>query len=217
MKFKYPELTTTSINNLRFYQISDDVFYPSITSILGRTLPEEKAKALKAWQTALGTKADKITRDAANRGTAVHLLAERFLKGEELKQSGDTFSTEDINSFNSLKIKLKNINEVWGQEVSLFSNLIGVAGRCDLIAMYGDKPAIIDFKTSIRIKDQKRIEDYKLQMCAYSIMHNEMFNTDIDTGIILMTSGGFPQEFRVDLTKYVDSLLSRIDEFYKKL
>jgi hypothetical protein len=49
-------------------------------------------------------------------------------------------------------------------------------------------------------------------------MHNELFGTEITDGVILMTSaGGFPQEFFVDLTKYVEPLVKRIDEFYQKL
>jgi ATP-dependent exoDNAse (exonuclease V) beta subunit len=181
-------------------------------------MSEEKATSLKRWQTSLGVDvAQKKTQEAADRGTAVHLLAERFLKKEDLFQN-QIFSQADINSFNALKLKLSRIEEVWGQEVALFSDLIEVAGRCDVIGVYKGVPSIIDFKTSTRLKTPAQVEDYRLQLCAYSIMHNEMFETDINTGIILMTSdGGFPQEFIVDLTKYVEPLLTRIEKFYEKL
>lgn len=218
MKFNYPEMNTVSHANMRFYE-THGKFYPSITTVLGNTIPEEKAQSLKKWQTSLGVSAAKQkTQEAADHGTAVHLLAERYLKKEELIQQSDNFSQQNIAAFNALKLKLNKVEEIWGQEIALFSDLIGVAGRTDLIGVYKGKPSIIDFKTSSRLKGPKQIEDYRLQLCAYAIMHNEMFNTNIVDGVILMTSdGGFPQEFFVDLSQYVEPLMIRVDEFYEKL
>jgi Ackermannviridae exonuclease len=219
MKFDYPQLQTVPVKGLRFYETPSGKFYPSITTILGDTMPADKAEALKKWAQGIGQdKAKKITEDAAHNGTMVHLLTERFFKGEPLQQPGDSFSTGDMAGFNAIKLKLKKVEEVWGQEVSLYSDLLELAGRCDLIGVYKGKPSIIDFKTSIRIKNEKQIEDYRLQVCAYAIMHNELFGTEITDGVILMTSaGGFPQEFCLDLTKYVEPLISRVDAFYQKL
>lgn len=219
MSFNYPEMNSTSYNNMRFYETAGGKFYPSITTVLGNTVPVEKAASLKRWQDSLGAEnARQKTQEAADHGTAVHLLAERYLKKEELIQKGDNISQQNLAAFNALKLKLNKVEEVWGQEIALFSDLIGVAGRTDLIGVYKGKPSIIDFKTSSRLKSQKQIDDYRLQLCAYAIMHNEMFGTNIVDGVILMTSdGGFPQEFFVDLSQYVEPLMSRVDEFYAKL
>lgn len=219
MKFPYPEMSTTPFNGMRFYETPEGKFMPSITTILGGTASEKKEIALKNWQRSLGMdEAQRKTKEAADRGTAVHLLCERYLKKEVLIPEGEKFSNEDIASFNALKLKLNRIQEVWGQEVALYSDIIEVAGRCDVIGVYKDKQSIIDFKTSSSIKGEERIEDYKLQLCAYSIMHNEMFGTNIVDGVILMTSaGGFPQEFNVNLLDYVEPLMIRVDDFYKKL
>lgn len=216
MNFTYPDLKATEFRGMRFYETPEGNYYPSITTVLGKTISEEKEKALKSWQMSLGMDlAQKKTKEAADRGTAVHLLAERFIKGEELIYPGEQFDQAAIASFNALKMKLKKIVP-WAQEVALYSDELGVAGRTDLIGEYNGTPAIVDFKTSSRIKNDSDIEDYKHQLCAYAIMHNEMFGTDIGTGIILMTSaGGFPQEFRVDLSKYKDALLQRVNVFYK--
>lgn len=218
MKFDYPEMSTVPFKGMRFYETPAGNFYPSITTILGGTASAEKTKALKNWQTSLGADlAQKKTQEAADRGTAVHLLAERYLKGEELIQ-GESFNPVDVKSFNALKLKLNKITDIWGQEVALYSDIIALAGRCDCIGTYKGTPSIIDFKTSSRLKNDSHIEDYKLQLCAYSIMHNEMFGTEIDTGVILMTSdGGFPQEFIVNLIDWVEPLMERLDAFYKKL
>jgi genome maintenance exonuclease 1 len=219
MKYPYPEMESITEPGVGRVYIRNEKFYPSITTILGGTMPQEKAKALKSWQNSLGKeKAAKVTKDAADNGTVIHTLTERFLKKEELVRPGDNFTTDNMAGFNALKLKLKKIDEVWGLEVPLYSDLIEVAGRCDCVGVYRGKPSIIDFKTSMRLKNDKAIEDYKLQITAYSIMHNELFGTEITDGVILMTSaGGFPQEFFVDLTKYVEPLVKRIDEFYQKL
>lgn len=219
MKFNYPSLTASQFKGMRFYETPNGKFYPSITTILGNTIPEEKAVALKKWQQSLGVAAAAAkTKAAADNGEAVHLLAERFLKKEELIRPSDNFTQADISGFNALKLKLKKVDEVWAQEVSLYSDLLELAGRVDCVGVYDGKPAIIDFKTSVRLKTKEQVEDYRLQITAYSIMHNELFGTDIVDGVILMTSaGGFPQEFRVDLTKYITPLVARVDEFYHKL
>jgi genome maintenance exonuclease 1 len=219
MKFDYPEMETVPFNNMRFYSAPNGRYYPSITTVLGGTASEEKVQALKKWEMSLGVSvAKQKTQDAANRGTAVHLLAERYLKKENLIKDGETFSPEDVSSFNALKLKLNKIEEVWGQEVALYSNALELAGRCDVIGVYKGKPVIIDFKTSTKIKNDQQIEDYKLQLAAYALMHNEMFGTDIADGVILMTSdGGFPQEFSVKLLDYIDPLVKRVDAFYAKL
>lgn len=216
MKFEYPEINTEAIDGMRFYNTPEG-YFPSVTTVLGGTMPEEKAKALKNWANAIGqSKAKSITQAAADRGTAVHLMIERHLNGEPPFSAGE-FEQAWINSFNALKLKLKQINEIWCQEKALFSTILGMAGRVDCIGIYKGEESIIDFKTSSKLKSQKDIEDYRLQLTAYSIMHNEMFGTNINKGIILMTSdAGFPQEFSVNLTDYVDPLCDRIVEFYKK-
>ena len=144
-------------------------------------------------------------------------MAERYLKKEPLNQ-GENFSAEHIASFNALKLKLNKVEEIWGQEVALYTDLLEMAGRADLIGVYKGIPSIIDFKTSTRIKNSHDVDDYRLQLTAYAVMHNELFGTDIEHGVILITSaGGFPQEFNVDLRDYVAKLANRVDEFYAKL
>ena len=218
MKFNYPELNAVPFKGMRFYETPQGKFYPSVTTVLGLTTSLEKQESLKRWQNSLGmTLAEKKTKEASDRGSAVHLLAERYLKKEPLDQ-GENFSSDDMKCFNALKLKLNKVEEIWCQETSLYSDLIEVAGRTDLIGVYKGKESIIDYKTSTRIKNTHEVEDYRLQLTAYAIMHNELYGTDINHGVILMTSnGGFPQEFAIDLRNYVDKLTKRIDAFYTKI
>lgn len=219
MIFNYDDIEAVSVDlkkSYRFYQTPTGFFYPSITTVLGDTMSAEKEQSLKNWAKSIGEDVAKAkTLEATTKGTAVHLLIERLLKGEDLFRAEEVYDDNMVSSFNCLKPYLKKIESIWGQEVALYSHALKVAGRCDCIGIYKGVPAIIDFKTSSRLKGSKDIDDYKLQLCAYAEMHNEQFNTTITTGVILMSSiNGFPQEFTVNLVEQKDKLQARVDQFY---
>ena len=216
-KFDYPDISTVSHSGQRWYDCPNG-FYPSITTILGNTEPPEKVASLQNWKDSLGhVKAAEVSKKATDHGTNVHLLAERYLKKEQVDATinGQPVPTPDMAAFNALKLKLNKIDEIWGQEVALYSETIEVAGRCDLVGMYKGIPCIVDFKTSSRVKQRKDIEAYELQLAFYGIAHNEMFGTDINTGIILMVAEtGFPMEFSVVLADQYEKLAQRVEKFW---
>lgn len=220
MKFDYRDIGADIVNGQRWYMTPAGKM-PSITTILGHTQPPEKAESLQRWRDSMGhAEADAFTARAATNGTNVHLLIERYLKGEDVMApiNGDPVPEQSIKGFNSLKLKLKSIDEVWGQEVALYSEFFKVAGRCDFVGVFKKVPAIVDFKTSSRIKSEADIEDYKLQLAFYAAAHNEMFGTNIQDGFILMAAGsGFPIEFRFNLEEFYDKLYERSEMFWSKL
>ena len=219
MKFPYQDIATETFKSQRWYQTPVGA-YPSITTVLGTTEPPEKKASLKKWQESLGpVKAAEVSKAATDRGTNVHLLAERYLKGEPVNApiNGRPVPPADLNSFNALKILLKRIEEVWGQEVPLYSTELEVCGRCDLIAVFKGRPVIIDFKTSSRVKSKDDIHSYKLQLAFYAKAHNEMFGTDIKEGVILMVAEtGFPMEFVVKLEEVEAELRERVSRFWQQ-
>ena len=217
MKFNYQDFETIEEFNLRWYVINENLAFPSITSMLSKTQTEETRLSLENWKKSIGVEeAERISHEATTNGTAVHLLIELFLKGETINESD--FTLEQIQRFRSVKGFLKKIDEVWGQEVALFSNRVKIAGRCDCVGVYKGTPSILDWKTSSKIKSDKMIEDYKYQLAFYAMAHNEMFGTNINNGVIIMaTKEGFPLEFCVDLNKYYDKLENRVEQFYKIL
>ncbi len=218
MSYNYPALQTVDVKGKRFYQVNDETFYPSITTVLGSTPTPEKTAALEGWRNWLGAdKAKKETQRAADRGTQVHLMIEQFLKNEPINCPLAT--PVDVQMFNGLKLKLKAINKVYGQEVTLFSDMLGVAGRCDFIGEYEFIPVIADWKTSTNIKGLDRVQDYFLQGAFYAIAHNEMFGTDIeDIVIFVAVEKGLPQVFKKKITpELVDELMNRVEKFYKEM
>ena len=50
---------------------------------------------------------------------------------------------------------IDNINNIHALEKPLYSEYFGIAGRVDCIAEYNGEVAIIDFKTSKKIKPEK--------------------------------------------------------------
>lgn len=209
------EMSTAQVNNMRLYNTPAGQL-PSITTILGITQTVEKVASLESWRNSLGhANAKKVTHDAAERGTKVHTMCERFLRGEDIIAS--QFSYEDVNAFTALKLKLKNIKPIV-QEVALYSDTLGVAGRVDCIGYYKDIPSIIDFKTSRKNKTDKDIYDYKLQIAFYQFAANEMYDLNIDNGVVLMSSGsGFPLEFSFKPSDFYKDLEKRINAFYQTL
>lgn len=218
MKFAVKDLQSQSYEGMRVYTVSDGVHYPSITTVLGATIPEDKRASLEGWRKSVGdTEADRISLEATTFGTAVHEVVEKYLNTGIPPVEQDGYSRDHIAAFNVLKPKLKSITEVWVQEAALFSHRLAVAGRCDCIGIYKGVPTIIDFKTSSRLKQAHQIQDYFLQLAAYAVMFNEMHSTDISRGTILMVSDrAFPQEFNVDLRDYTGALELRVHQFYER-
>lgn len=216
--FNYGTIDTVDLQGKRFYVVAPDTYYPSITTVLGNTTPEEKKASLKRWQDSLGiSKANAVRDEAARRGTQVHAMVEQFLKGETVDTSG--CQNEDLRLFNCLKLKLKQITKLVAQEVPLCSHLLQVAGRCDMVGEHEGELSILDLKTSTRPKTKEQIEDYWLQTCFYAIAHNETFGTNIEKLVIMMTVEGYlPLVFqkRID-TELVEKLMTRIDEFYRTM
>ena len=73
-------ITATNKDGVRLYETPDGNKYPSITTVLS----VRNKKGLMEWRKRVGEEeANKISRQAAGRGTAVHKLAEDYLDNVE--------------------------------------------------------------------------------------------------------------------------------------
>jgi genome maintenance exonuclease 1 len=202
----------------RFYDITDVGLFPSITTVLSATEPEHDRLSLARWRERIGAaEADKITDAACERGTHVHLMLERFMRGEDPRMH--EFPAPHAKLFRAMRPELKHVGEIWGQEVVLYDAMLGVAGRCDMIAEHQGELAIIDYKTSSRVKTEADIEDYWLQTTFYALAHNHMMFTSIEKLVIIMgVDDKMPMVFRGRVTEdRVMKLLMRIDAYYDQL
>ena len=217
-KFIYPTSSRSLIKDERHYAVGDSKL-PSVTTILQATQPEEKRLALEAWKMRVGaTAADKVKNDAATRGTAMHTHLEKFLLGEgylDLTTEGQasrTMADEIINK--GLKNRLA---EFWGLEVTLYYPDL-YAGATDVVGIYDGGESIVDFKQSNKPKRREWIEDYKLQLAAYALAHNEVYGTNIQKGVnLICTKDNLYQEFIFDGEEFKQAKydwLRRVDQYY---
>ena len=187
-RFTYQSLQRESVDGQRLYATPDGKRLPSVTTILDRTKPEESRRALAEWKRRVGTEqAQKITTEAANRGTRMHTYLEHYVKTGELKPAGTNPFAWPSHQMAMTVIDqgLKNVSEFWGVEIPLyFPNLY--AGTSDGAGIHLGEEAILDYKQTNKPKREEWIDDYKLQLVAYALAHNELYGTKIRKGVVLM-------------------------------
>ena len=165
----------------RYYVTPDGNHYPSITSILA----QQENLGLEVWKAKVGEKeAKRISQESTRIGTAVHQMAEFYLSNYIIKLKDE--DKKIVDTFNRLRFLLGNINNIVGLEITLFSDLLRVAGTCDCIANYNGQLSIIDFKTSRKPKKEEWIDDYYMQTFAYKMMFEEMTGIEIQQIVILV-------------------------------
>lgn len=232
-KFKYQKLDRQTVDGSRRYLTPDGERVPSVTTILDATKPEENKRALNEWRKRVGPeKAQAITTEAANRGTKMHSYLEWYIRDGEIKsQPSNPFHRPSWHMAQRvIDLGLVNCQEFWGIEVPVY--FPGVyAGTTDCAGVHHSSESIIDFKQSNRPKKREWIEDYFLQLCAYSEAHNEVYNTKIRRGVIMMcvkplvdeqyniVEPAEYQEFILegsDYEKYRSHWWHRVEEYYNK-
>ena len=216
-KFNYPKSSRSIENGMRKY-LFDDEKLPSVTSILQATKSEEDKAALENWKQRVGYKeANKIKTEASSRGTSMHSYIEDFLRGrinESFFESNEQYKNmakEIIDK--GIKGKLE---EIFGMETTLrYPQKYG--GTADLVGIYLGKEAIIDFKQANKPKKVDYIQDYFLQLGAYTLAHNVVYKTSITSGVILLcTVDNLFQDFTIDgaeLIMYQNLFLGRLKKF----
>ena len=187
-KFNYHELSRTTEEGKRLYSTPDGNRVPSVTTILDKTKSAESRAALEQWRKNVGhAKAQQITTEAANRGTRMHTYLEHYVKNNELKERGTNPFGWASHAMAQTVIEdgLKNVNEFWGVEIPLYFPKL-YAGTTDCVGIHQKEESILDFKQTNKPKQESWIADYKLQLVAYALAHNEVYGTNIRKGVVLM-------------------------------
>ena len=123
-------------------------------------------------------------RESSQRGSKMHKYLEEYLIGQTKLDfiDNDPYIMAKKIIESSLDLKL---DELWGAEVSIYYPDL-YAGTIDACGIYNKKESIIDFKQSNKPKKREWIEDYFFQVAAYSLAHNEVYDTNIKQGVILV-------------------------------
>ena len=204
MKKLHPIPTKFDINSVRkLGEIIDDGYYsykglrvPRVTKILSTCIHND---SLMYWANSLGFKRmgyKETLNHAAEYGTLVHELLERYIKGEDLPVD---VPWNPIHSFDRWwkELVASNRVKVLGQEFSLTCPWYG--GTYDMLLEINEQPWLVDFKTSNHIR-----VNYCLQLAAYRNMLR--FNNIVSdiAGIIVL-------RFHKDKPEYEEFVLDLID------
>ena len=207
----YKDLKAVTKTSGRKYLIPNgNLYYPSITTILGQL---SKA-AIMAWRDRVGhEEANKISRQAAGRGTAVHAMCESYVNNDP--NYAKDVMPNILNDFNRIKDILDTrIGTVYGQEVPLYSDHLGVAGRVDCVAEFDGKLSIIDYKTSRKTKKYEWCHSYFMQECFYAIAWEERTGQPITQLVTIISVDDAPAQVFIEHRDDWDKELIKTIEKY---
>lgn len=177
----------------RRYIAPDGTTHPSVTTVLSAGTDQSwKAR----WIARVGEqKAEQISLQATNRGTAVHKLLEDYINNDPKWTAGHM--PVNIMSVKKILPALnQHVGTVYASEAPLWSKALRVAGRVDCVAEWDNKLSIIDFKTSTKQKLPEYITNYFMQTAAYSYMLYERTQLVANQVVVIITvDEGNPQIF----------------------
>jgi genome maintenance exonuclease 1 len=218
MLFNHVPLNTIDLNaemvdNRRVYVTPEGNKYPSVTTVIGCN-PQKKASIAK-WRRRVGEeKANRVSTRAATRGTDFHLMCEDLLNN---RYDEDRFKGKHLPlmMFKNARSTLNRINNIYAQEVALYSDHLEIAGRVDCVAEFDGELSIIDFKTSAEEKKLEWIEDYLIQETAYACMLYERYKLKVNkiVTIIACESGDTQVFVETPKKEYLQKLIGYIDEY----
>jgi len=199
-------------DDAHYYQTPTGEVFPSITTILHKTMSAEKQQSLQNWKEQEAA-AEYITQESAMIGTQTHKLIENHLNG--ITQT-DEVRLLSVAHFNNLIPFLQKINNIHGIELRMYSNEMKLAGMSDCIAKYDGELSIIDYKTKRSNQQEEWMTDHFIQGTAYSEMFKELTGIEVKQIVILVSSEkNTRMEFVKRTEDYRDMLKQRLNQFYE--
>ena len=207
----YEDLVAETTDTGRTYKCPDGSSFNSVTTVL-KVLSED---AIQAWRRRVGEDvANKIGVRAANRGTAVHSIIERYLDND-VEYDKDVMP-DVLSTFKDVQPILdEHISEILGLEAPLYSKHLKLAGRVDCVGVFDNKLSIIDFKTSRKIKKKEWIHNYFAQASAYAIMFEERTGIPVPQLVIIIAVDNEEHQVFVEKRDDWTELLFKAKEIYE--
>lgn len=199
-----PKLSRKTTDSGRKYFTPEGNAYPSITTVLSILSKDSIVK----WRKRVGEEeANKISHQAATRGTSVHKLAEDYI--DNVEDWNKDVLPNNLFTFSHLKTIIdEKVDNVWFQEEYLYSDKLECAGQVDCIAEYDGVLSVIDFKTSRKPKKIEWITNYFIQASFYAAAFYERTGVPIKQGVILIAvDHDNPQVFKVNTYDYLNKFI----------
>jgi len=219
-QFEYPASMRTSIEGKRHYEITGS-HLPSVTTILSATETAEKQASLTKWREKVGMDtAARITEQSAARGTTMHAILEDALEGKNRVDMTENGVLATRMAQQIIDNAFPKMDEIWGSEVTVYYPGL-YAGATDIVGIYNGVESIMDFKQSNKPKRREWLGDYKLQLSAYAMAHNQIYGTNIKQGVnLICTKECLFQEFIFDEEEMKQGCLEfikRTAQYYAQL
>lgn len=167
-----PQLSpaTHPMTGVRGYEDAEGAFFQSTTSWIDENWDKTH---IKKWKAKVGeAEADRIRDRAADRGSNLHTTLEAYIRNQPVDMRGMNYLNKSL--FLKVKPLVDRIDNIRLIETPICSKRIGLAGRPDCIANFDGSLAVVDFKTSIKVKRKKWIVNYFLQTACYANMFYEL-------------------------------------------
>eukprot|EP00118_Oscarella_pearsei_P007034 m.33190 g.33190 ORF g.33190 m.33190 type:complete len:280 (+) comp31769_c0_seq2:37-876(+) len=219
------QLEKTSHADGRWYtEKREDHVYPSVTSVLGRTMPRGSRFVLWRWmrdkKTELGKEGmEKLRKDNFGRGIALHEMLEEYFRTGSVDV---TRAKGPVKTFwESVRPVLDEISQPLALESTTVHKPLHYAGTFDCIALYRNNPCLIEWKTSDRLRPTlAQCYDFPLQAAAYAGAVNEdtayPFKVEQALVVVAYSTGEQANAHwmpRGVCEAYWDEWLKRLDEY----
>ena len=119
-KYRYPKTQREKIEGKRHY-VFDKEKLPSVTTILDATQPAEKRESLLRWKERVGEEAaERIKTSAAERGTAMHKILEKYVLEQGYLDQTDVGKQAHNMAIQIIQSGLSSVTEYYGTECTLY-------------------------------------------------------------------------------------------------
>jgi hypothetical protein len=209
----FPKMRQYNLETGRVYAVCDGPHagnvYPSIT----RVLKAKPKPQLEAWKKRVGEEeAERIKQRAIDRGNPLHGIAESYLRNEPLPKLSPIVRELWVSR---LKPWIdKNITCVYCIEQDVYSDMLGVSGRVDVLAEVRGTIAVVDFKNSKAPKKPEYVEDYFIQGSFYALAVFERTGISVKKVCVPVASPDELQPFETTPAKHFGELYQNIKTFY---
>lgn len=200
----------------------ENKIYPGISSILSKTMPDSKRKALEDWRLRIGDEvAEEICNEARSTGTRWHNFLDSFAKKDYISAQRIMFPDTDIQDFYAqakpFLLKFAKAASDVLTEMPIYSHDHKYAGTFDCLVTASEEKVLLDWKTSMKIKKREWIEDYFLQVAAYAHALKETKGIEVSrASIVIFYSFKEPDIYKLskdDLAEQLELFLNRLKLF----
>ncbi|ASV44678.1 hypothetical protein [Agrobacterium phage Atu_ph04] len=202
----------------------------SATTVLGKIANMNGEDSwLQAWRDRVGEEeADRISKEATDRGSAMHDYLEKYLSNMTVVNKHNAA----YQMFQELKPWCDDrIDAVIASEHALFSRRLKVAGRVDLVAVLDGGGVIedgietlVDFKTSRKEKVDADIGGYKRQVTIYAMLVKETTGLNLEMAEIWMSifdpkvdPKPRAKKFEIVVQNYVETVIDELAMLHETL